>query len=219
MGVFCHDNGVIVAPSCVIGCYLQGHPCNHETSKLQLNKCGDYVVFPSSWLHCGYCYIASKTSNDHAIFNAQFFASPRPDITSKSSQMTSHLLSNFDPTKLHSLIVDLLYHQEDKYGEDEFPPAAKLYGKVDKLKNRHILRHQMKKVPMIEKLVSDLEDRLTDVTIDSVWLVKKTKKDVPNKVWHTNTIGKTIVMNLGFGISTEVIDEVKTVVVGGHGEH
>ena len=55
----------------------------------------------------------------------------------------------------------------------------------------------MKKVPKIEELVSDLEDELSDVIIDSVWLVKKTKKDVGSKVWHlvmnhTNTIGKTI---------------------------
>jgi hypothetical protein len=34
---------------------------------------------------------------------------------------------------------------------------------------------------------------------------------------HTNTIGKTIVMNLGFGISTEEIDEVKTVLARSHG--
>ncbi len=111
--------------------------------------------------------------------------------------------------------MDLLLHWEDNYGEDKFPPATKHSGKVDKSKNQHILCHQMKKVPKIEKLVSDLEDELSDVTIDSVWLVKKTnKKDVATKVWHlgmkhTNTIGKTIVMNLGFGISTEEFDDVK----------
>jgi hypothetical protein len=42
----------------------------------------------------------------------------------------------------------------------------------------------MNKVPKIERLVSDLEDELSDVTIDSVWLVKKTKKDVAIKQWH-----------------------------------
>ncbi len=120
------------------------------------------------------------------------------------------------------MTLDLLFHWEDKYGEDKFPPAAKHSGKVEKSKNRHILHHQMKKVPKIEKLVKELEDELSDVTIDSVWLVKKTKKDVGIKVWHlgmkhTNTIEKTIVMNLGFGISAEEIDDVKTVLTRSHG--
>ena len=155
-------------------------------------------MFPSIWWHCGYCDIAANTSNDHAIFTAQFFATPRSDISSKTSQMTSHIMSNFDPTKLDSLTVDLLFHWEDKYGENKFPPAAKHSGKIDKSKNRHILHHQMNKVPKIERLVLDLEDELSDVTmIDSIWLVKKTKKDVAIKVWHlgmkhTNTIEKLL---------------------------
>ena len=107
------DNGVILAPSCVTGCYLQGRACNHGMIKLQLNKVGDYVVFPSLWWHRGYCDIAAKTSDDHAIFTAQFFASPRSDISSKSSQMTSHIISKFNPTKFDSLTKDLLSHWED----------------------------------------------------------------------------------------------------------
>ncbi len=107
------DNGVILAPSCVTGCYVQGRACNHDKIKLQLNKVGDYVVFPSLWWHCGYCDFAAKTSDDHAIFTAQFFASPRSDISSKTSQMTSHIISKFNPTKFDSLTKDLLSHWED----------------------------------------------------------------------------------------------------------
>ena len=127
-------------------------------------------------------------------------------------------MSNFNPKKLDSLIVDLLYNWEDKYGEDKFPPAATHYGKVDTSNNRHILRHQMKKVPMIEKLVTDLEEKYTDLTIHSVWLVKKTKKDKATKVWHMNKLGKTIVMNLGYGTYTEDNEEVTTVEVAGRPE-
>jgi hypothetical protein len=75
--------------------------------------------------------------------------------------------------------------------------AAKHSGKIDKSKNPHILRHQINKLPKIETLVLDLLDELSDVTIDSVWLVKKTKKDVAIKQWHlgikhTNTVAKLL---------------------------
>ena len=71
---------------------------------------------------------------------------------------------------------------------------------------------------MIEKLVTDLEDKFTDLTIHSVWLVKKTKKDKATKVWHMNKLGKTIVMNLGYGTYTEHNEEVTTVEVAGRPE-
>ena len=71
---------------------------------------------------------------------------------------------------------------------------------------------------MIEKLVTDLEEKYTDLTIHSVWLVKKTKKDKATKVWHMNKLGKTIVMNLGYGTYTEHNEEVTTVEVAGRPE-
>ncbi len=95
------------------GCYVKCSACNHDKIKPQLNELGDYVVFPSLWWHHAYCDIAANTSDDHAIFTAQFFATPRLDISSKTSQMTSHIMSNFDPTKLDSLTKDLLLHWED----------------------------------------------------------------------------------------------------------
>jgi hypothetical protein len=77
-------------------------------------------------------------------------------------------------SSLNGLDEELFLEWDDKYSADQFPPASKFLGRVDKAKNRHILKHQIHLLPKIERLVLSFEEMFNDITVDSVWLIKKT---------------------------------------------
>ena len=200
------DNGLIFGPSCVGRCFTKDADCKHEKIKVHLNDVGDYVVFPSLWWHHGYYDIKSE---DKVVFTAQLFATPRSDIGSskrsqrKNSVMTSYKQGRFDPSKLKGLSEDLFLHWDDNYSADKFPPATKFFGRIDKGKNRHILQDQIHQVPKIEQLVFAFEEEVGDITVDSVWLIKKTREDDGFQEWHQDMkhkLTKTIVVNVGTGV-------------------
>jgi hypothetical protein len=176
-------------------------------------------VFPSLWWHHGYYDIKSK---DKVILTAQLFAIPRSDIGSskrsqqKTSLMTSYIQGQFDPSKLNGLTEDLFLHWDDKYSAEKFPPATKFFGLIDKAKKCHILHDQIHQVPKTEQLVFAFEEEVGDITVESVWLIKKTKEDDGFQEWHQDMkhrITKTIVVNVGSGVVSKEEQDVNPVLM------
>ena len=200
-----HDkNGIRFAPSCESKCFIGDEKCAHEDLfRVELNQVGQYVVFPSVWWHHGYISINTP---DNIIFTAQLFATPRSDIGSsqrslrKTSNTKTYSQGTVDSTLVNTLMTDLYMNWDEDYSATKFPPAKNFFGKVDRDKNRHILHDQIHKVPKIQRLVLAIEEEVGDITVDSVWLIKKTIADDGFQEWHQDMkhkITKTIVVNVG----------------------
>ena len=201
------DNGLMFGPSCTGRCFTTDDECDHDKVKVQLNEVGQYAVFPSLWWHHGYYDIKDE---EKVIFTAQLFATPSSDIGSskrsnrRNSQMNTY--SHGQLSTLNGLGEDLFLEWDRKYSAHEFPPASKFLGRVDKAKNRHILKHQIHLLPKIERLVLAFEEKFRDITVDSVWLIKKTKQDDGFQEWHQDMktkITTTIVVNVGSGVKED----------------
>ena len=201
------DNGLELRPLCVRDC-LKAAGCEHSNQvKVSLNQVGDYVAFPSLWYHRGFYHIQSEGM---VIFQAQLFATPSSGIlhdtrTVRSSiAMTSHRVGNFcikREVTLEPLVHDLLRHWDDKYSAEQFPPSSKFQDKlIDRSKNRHIRSNQIHLLPMIQQLCIAFEELIGGITVDSVWLLKKSKDDDGFQGWHQDMphkITTTIVVNVG----------------------
>ena len=197
------NNGIILAPSCGMDCFVlrKKNECIHKKIKVTLNNVGDYVVFPL-WWHRGFVNIQTKNK---VIITVQLFATPSNAVTSqrsKRTKMEAHVVGRF--FALNGLTEDLFSHWDETYSVEKFPPATKFFGAIDKSKNRHILKHQISQVPKIEQLVLAFEKKLGDISVDSVWLIRKEMGDDGFQEWHQDMkykITKTIVLNGGVAMS------------------
>jgi hypothetical protein len=107
--------------------------------------------------------------------------------------------TKLDASLGNTLMTDLYMNWDKKYSVTNFPPAKKFFGKIDRDKNRHILSDQIHKVPKIQRLVIAVEEQVGDITVDIVWLIKKTIVDDGFQEWHQDfkhKITKTIVVNV-----------------------
>jgi hypothetical protein len=102
---------------------------------------------------------------------------------------------------LELLTADLFQHWDDAYSAEMFPPCPKFQDeKIDKAKNRHIHNHQIHSLPKIKKFVNAFEEIVGGITVDSVWLLKKSKEDDGFQKWHQDMkfrISTTIVVIVG----------------------
>ena len=203
------NNGLLFRPSYSDNCITtQNKKCGHSNmATVSLNKVGDFVAFPALWIHHGYYTIQSEGT---VIFQAQLFAVPSSDIfaskrTIRSNiAMKSHTKRNFCNIRketLEPLTDNLLHHWDDTYWAEKFPPPLKFQGiKIDKAKNRHILKCYIHSLPKIEQFVNAFEQIVGGITVNSVWLLKKSKEDDDFQKWHQDMkfrITTTIVVNVG----------------------
>ena len=220
------DNGLIFAPSCSAKCFHGINTCHHKHIKVPLNDVGEYVRFHSMWWHRGYCKILSK---DKIFFSAQFFCVPRsddlvplPDNESStspkrskrntSSQLKSHEVGCIDESCLRDFSTELFLEWDGNYSAGHFPPAKNFLGKIDRSKNRHIQSNQIASRPKLHNLVLYLEEEMKDITVDSVWIIKKEGQEDGFQEWHQDMkhrIVTTVVMNIGVFISQD--EDVKMV--------
>ncbi len=119
----------------------------------------------------------------------------------RSSQKSSHMKEFIEGklSDLEGLSKDLCLLWDGK-SADQFPPASKFLGKIDKAKNCHIQKDQIHLLPKIQCLVLAFEEHVPDITVDSIWLIKKTKQDNGVQEWHQDMktkITKTMVVNVG----------------------
>jgi hypothetical protein len=114
--------------------------------------------------------------------------------------MKMHIQGKLDASLVNTLMTDLYLSWDEAYSVTKFPPATNFFGEIDKAKNRHILSDQIPHVPKIQRLVLAIEEEVGDITLDSVWLIKKTIADDGFQEWHQDfkhKITKTIVVNVG----------------------
>jgi hypothetical protein len=114
--------------------------------------------------------------------------------------MKTHIQGKLDASFVNTLMTDLYLNWDEDYSVTKFPPAKKFVGEIDKAKNCHILRDQIPHVPKIHRLVLAIEDKVSNITVDSVWLIKKTITNDGFQEWHQDfkhKITKTIVVNVG----------------------
>ena len=114
---------------------------------------------------------------------------------------------------LELLTADLFQHWDDTYLAEKFPPCPKFQDeKIDKAKNRHIHNHQIHSLLKIMKFVDAFEEIVGGITVDCVWLLKKSKEDDGFQKWHQDMkfrISTTIVVNVGIAtVSPSQVSEV-----------
>ena len=82
----------------------------------------------------------------------------------------------------------------------QFPIKKFQQQPIDKSKNRHIRYEQIAKLPQLQRLTTEIEQKLGNITVDSVWLIKKQKDDDGFQHWHQDMkhrISTTVVVNVG----------------------
>ncbi len=84
-----------------------------------------------------------------------------------------HTQGKLDACLVNTLMTDLYMNWDKKYSATNFPLAKKFFGKIDRDKNPHILSDQIHKVPKIQRLVIAIEEQVGNITVYSVWLIKK----------------------------------------------
>ncbi len=121
-------------------------------------------------------------------------------MKAKDQQVTRGCL---DESTLSELRDDLLNNWEILYSNPEYPPCRNFSsGPVDRERNRQIYRKRFTQVPLLKNLVDTFETLLPYLSIDLVWLLRKSKEGDGFQGWHEDfymggRITKTIVINVG----------------------
>ncbi len=98
--------------------------------------------------------------------------------------MKQHSQETLNASFLHTLMTDIYVNRDEEYSSMKFPPAKKFFGDIDRDKNCHILSDRIHKLPRIQRLVLAIEEEVGDITVNSVWLIKKTMGDDGFQEWH-----------------------------------
>jgi hypothetical protein len=124
-----------------------------------------------------------------------------------------------------SLSNDVLTDWDSSYPVATFP-ACKFFGgsKINQESNRQIHRSQFHLLPHIVTLVNYFEGNDKTLSIDQVWLIRKSESEEGFQRWHRDlpklegerSIVKTIVVNLGHTEQEEVQLDKSSVVNRGH---
>ena len=202
-------NGIIFAPICrpdgVPKCFTSGNikQCDHNVTTVKLDHVGDYVSFPSRFMHRGYYHIASNMT----YYTLQLFCkmSESPDAFQNVTRGFNNNLEHgcLIESRLSQLTQDIRDNWDTTYSVNRFPPARGFNGKkVDATKNRHILRVMFVDVPLIAWLVKKFEYKYKKLKVRSVWMMEKLRENDGFQVWHRDfylgtEVTTTIVVNVG----------------------
>jgi hypothetical protein len=188
-------------------CTTEDKRCNHDWATINI-KLGEYIVFPSSFFHQGYF------ENDSAktVVTAQLFASSNGSSSNQPVRYLSstNTMNDTDHGQLaydfSSLSKDVLEDWESSYPIATFPPCKYFGGlKINQESNRPIHRSQFASIPYIATLVEYFEAMDKTLSVDQVWLIRKSESEEGFQRWHQDltklkgerSIVKTIVVNIG----------------------
>jgi hypothetical protein len=123
----------------------------------------------------------------------------------KTTRLDNYIVGHVDESVFRGLTRDLVSKWDDNddhgYSADKYPPSKKFQQQpIDKSKNRHIRYEQIAKLPQLQRLTTEIEQKLGNITVDSVWLIKKQKEDNGFQHWHQDMkhrISTTVVVNVG----------------------
>ncbi len=108
-----------------------------------------------------------------------------------------------DESTLSELRDDLLNNWEILYSNPEYRPCKNFSGApVDRESNWQIYRKIFTQVPLLKNLVDTFETLLPYLSVDLMWLLRKSKEGDGFQGWHKDfyivgQITKTIVINVG----------------------
>jgi hypothetical protein len=202
-------NGIIFAPICrpdgVPKCFTSGNikQCDHNVTTVKLDHVGDYVSFPSRFMHRGYYQIASNMTYYTLQLFCKMLESPDAfqNVTRGFNKNLEH--GRLIESRLSQLTQDIRDNWDTTYSVNQFPPAREFDGKkVDAAKNRHILRVMFVDVPLIVELVQYFEYKYTKLEVQSVWMMEKSRENDGFQGWHRDfylgtEVTTTIVVNVG----------------------
>jgi hypothetical protein len=119
-------------------------------------------------------------------------------MKAQGKQVTRECL---DESTLSELRDDLLNNWEILYSNTKYQPYKKYSGvPVDRASNRQIYKKHFNQVPLLKNLVDTFETMLLYLSVNMVWMLRKSKEGVQG--WHKDLylggqIAKTIVINVG----------------------
>ena len=211
----CFETGLIFGPNCVDRCFIHNiyssfdeKKCAHTWQSVNLSRTGEFVSFPSSFFHRGYF----KMKENQIVVTAQLFAS---DNGSSPNHPSRHLASknSMDAVNTGMVTIDLTRLSEDvllrwdvNYPISEFPPCKSFGGvRIKTESNRQIHKSKFARVPHLARLVKAFKDKYNSLSIDQVWLIRKSHSEVGFQRWHQDlpklegerAIVKSIVVNIG----------------------
>ncbi len=169
------------------------HPkkkCSHQWTNECLNSTGEYIIFPSEMYHHG----QYNQKSNKIFIQAQLFCAPPDDtnvlqlprslMKAQGKQVTRGCLGE---STLSELRDDLLNNWEILYSNPEYQPCKNFSGgPVDRESNRQICRKHLTQVPLLKNLVDTFETLLLYLSVDLVWLLRKSKEGDGFQGWHKN---------------------------------
>jgi hypothetical protein len=205
-------NGLILAPKCSEQCFNSYKKCHHKKEQLTVNKPGEYVAFNAIWWHHGYFIHVTECT----YYTAQLFCVPSRELQSntrtqrKTTRLEKYVIGKLNEDMVSELTHDLVTKWDDNddrgYSVEKYPPSKKFQEQpIDKCKNRHIQYEQIAKLPKLQRVTTEIEAQLKNLTVDSVWLIKKTKGDDGFQHWHqdlNHSITTTVIVNVGVVTAT-----------------
>ena len=201
------NNGLILGPKCSQQCFIGHIKCHHKKQEVSINTPGDYVGFDATMWHHGFFVHVTECT----YYTAQLFCVPSHQMQSctrgqrKTTRLDNYIVGHVDESVFRGLTRDLVSKWDDNddhgYSADKYPPSKKFQQQpIDKSKNRHIRYEQIAKLPQLQRLTTEIEQKLGNITVDSVWLIKKQKDDDGFQHWHQDMkhrISTTVVVNVG----------------------
>ena len=94
-----------------------------------------------------------------------------------------------DESTLSELRDDLIKNWEILYSNPEYQPCKKnSVGPVDRASNRQIYKKHFNQVPLLKNLVDTFETMLPYLSVNMVWLLRKSKEGDGFQGWHNTYI-------------------------------
>jgi hypothetical protein len=208
------STGICFCPNCVeqcfthnIFCTTEDKRCNHEWTTINI-KTGEYIVFLSLFFHQGYF----EKDSTKVVVTVQLFASSNGSSSNQPGRYLSSTDTMNDTARgqltynFSSLSKDVLEDWESSYPVATFPPCKYFGGvRINQELNQQIHRSQFASVPHMATLVEYFEAMDKTVSVDRVWLIRKSESKEGFQRWHQDltklegdrSIFKTIVVNIG----------------------
>jgi hypothetical protein len=103
-------------------------------------------------------------------------------MKAQGKQVTQGFL---DKSTLSELRDDLINNWKILYSNPEYQPCKKISGvPVDRASNRQIYKKHFNQVPLLKNLVDTFETMLPYLSVDMVWLLRKSKEGDGFQGWH-----------------------------------
>ena len=185
------SNGLILGPKCAQECFLSKKKCHHKKEQVAVNRSGDYLAFNATWWHRGYFHHVTELT----YFTAQLFCVPSRQLQCTqrvhrtTTRLQKYVVGHLNEAIVSGLTRDLVSKWDDNddhgFSVKKFPPTKEFLGKgIDKTKNRYIRFKDIAKLPRLQRVTTEIEDRIGNITVDSVWLIKKMRTDDGFQEWH-----------------------------------